>query len=201
MAFKQNNRDLLISVIVGILIGVLSVPTIKNLGLPLQFSGVIVPITLALLTVIGFFILGILLGRFLPILRQVAKFSIVGGLNTFLDFAVLNFLIAGSGIVAGWGYSSFKGVSFLVAVTNSFFWNKYWTFEYHKKEKFEFLQFLAVSIIGLLVNVGVASLIVNAIGPMGGASPTLWANIGALTAVAASLVWNFLGYKFIVFRK
>ena len=60
---------------------------------------------------------------------------------------------------------------------------------------------MVVSTIGLFINVGALSLIVNSIGAPGAVSPALWANIGALIATAASLIWNFLGYKFIVFRK
>lgn len=196
-------KDLKIAALAGFLIAVLAIPIIDNLGLPpvlKSFGNLGVSITLFLLTILGFLILEFL-GRWLGILRQITKFIIVGGLNTFLDFAVLNFLIASSGIAAGLGFSFFKGISFLVAVTNSYFWNKYWTFESTAKKELEFIQFIVVSTIGLFINVGVASLIVNSVGAPGGLSDALWANVGALVAVAASLIWNFLGYKFIVFRR
>ncbi len=196
-------KDLKITALAGLLIAVLAIPIIGNLGLPpilKSFGNWGVSIVLFALTLLGFLILDFL-SRWLPILRQITKFIIVGGLNTFLDFAILNFLIASSGITAGLGFSFFKGISFLVAVTNSYFWNKYWTFESSGKKELEFIQFVVVSTIGLFINVGVASFIVNSIGPVGSISPTLWANIGALIATAASLIWNFLGYKFIVFRK
>ena len=198
-----GKKDLQIAALAGALIAVLAIPIINNLGLPsfLQsFGSIGISVILFILTLAGFLVLDFF-SRWLSLLRQITKFVIVGGLNTFLDFAVLNFLIASTGIAVGLGFNFFKGISFLVAVTNSYFWNKYWTFESGTKKELEFVQFLVVSAIGLFINVGVASFVVNSIGAPGGVSDALWANIGALIAVAASLVWNFLGYKFIVFRK
>jgi putative flippase GtrA len=51
------------------------------------------------------------------------------------------------------------------------------------------------------LNVGAASLVVNVIGPQFGMSEKLWANVGGIGAAFAVVVWNFIGYKFIVFRK
>jgi putative flippase GtrA len=89
-----------------------------------------------------------------------------------------------------------------VAVTNSYLWNKFWTFKSHenKETRKEFIQFVAISGVGFGINVIVASFIVNIIGPVGEISPRLWANIGAFAAIVISVFWNFLGYKFIVFK-
>lgn len=136
------------------------------------------------------------------IIRQAIKFVLVGILNTLVDLGVLNILILISGISSGLGYSLFKGVSFTAAVINSYFLNKFWTFKGlgAGKAKKEFAQFLIVSIIGFGINVGVASLVVNIIGPKFGIGDKLWANVGAICATLAAMSWNFLGYKFIVFK-
>lgn len=131
------------------------------------------------------------------IIRQFAKFFVVGVLNTLLDLGILNLLIFISGISAGVGYSLFKAISFVVANLNSYIWNKRWTF---KAAKGGFGQFFVISLIGLLINVGAASLVVNFVGPQLQFSPKVWANIGALFGSAAGLIWNFIGYKFIVFK-
>ena len=200
----NNKKDLKIAALAAFLIALLAVPIINNLGLPpflKSFGTLGISAALFIFTMVGFLLLNFL-SRWFLILRQITKFTIVGGLNTFLDFAVLNFLIASSGIVSGAGFSFSKGISFIVATINSYFWNRHWTFESRNREEgLQFIQFLVISTIGLFINVGIASVIVNKIGPLGGISPTLWANIGALTATAASLIWNFLGYKFIVFRR
>lgn len=219
-------------------------------GLFWGFAAILFPV-LALFCVYVSYLIG---KRFL-VFFQAAKFSLVGALNTFVDLGVLNLLIFVTGISAGVFYSVFKGISFIIAVINSYFWNKFWVFaplenfisqrnrigeeksqkqggrfqsvkdfltgfadRTYKTNKTdptssaswrtrrtsrEFLQFLVVSVIGFFINVGTASLVVNVIGPIGpvgGVSPVLWANIGAVIATLASMTWNFLGYKFIVFK-
>jgi putative flippase GtrA len=137
---------------------------------------------------------------------QAGKFVIVGIVNTLIDFGVLNLLMYLTNITSGIGYAAFKGISFLVAVTNSYFMNKFWTFKSTGQERKgkEFLQFFAVSCVGFAINVGVASLVVNVISksfPGLGFSAKFWANIGALAATFCAMAWNFVGYKFIVFKK
>ena len=70
-----------------------------------------------------------------------------------------------SGLSAGAGYSGFKGISFIAAVVNSYFWNKYWVFaSTGKNKKGEFLKFFIISAIGFGINVGIASFAVNIVG-------------------------------------
>lgn len=203
----MDKRNFLIGLIIGLLIGILSFPVISNLDLPLDLkSKLSISAALAILTVVGLLAMSFL-SRWIAVFWQIGKFTVVGGLNTFVDFAVLNTLIILSGIAAGWGYSIFKGISFIVAVTNSYFWNKYWTFEKpqiaapQKSTYVEFIQFAIVAVIGFGINVGTASLIVNVFGAQFGISDNLLANLGAAVATIISLVWNFFGYKFIVFKK
>ena len=131
-------------------------------------------------------------------LWQIAKFILIGGFNTLIDLGVLNILIFATGITSGLGFSLFKGTSFLVAVSNSYFWNKRWTF---RSKKDVFLQFFTVSAVGFVLNVGTASFVVNVITPQFELSEQLWANIGAITGTLVVMTWNFLGYKFVVFKK
>lgn len=140
------------------------------------------------------------------IIKQAVKFVLVGGLNTLIDLGVLNLLIFITGIASGAGYSVFKGISFIVAVINSYFLNKLWTFKSNGvvNKSREFSQFFVVSLIGFGINVGVASLVVNVIGnPFNSSllSDKIWANIGAIAATFSGMTWNFIGYKFIVFKK
>jgi len=134
-------------------------------------------------------------------LSQFLKFITVGFLNTGIDFGVLNILMVITGITAGIFYSLFKSISFLCAVTNSYFFNKYWTFQKGRNfKKNEFLVFLIISVVAFSVNVGVASFLVNVIKPIKGISSFLWANLSAVAAVILTLSINFLGYKYIVFK-
>lgn len=200
-----TKKDYFLVSIIGILFGLFSLPILKNIKL---FSDG-VNISKATLIIICFFIfanfalwVAAFLARWIPILLQIAKFAAIGALNTFLDLGVLNILILFTGTAVGYQYTLFKGISFAIATVNSYFWNKYWTFDSHGTASAkEFAQFFAVSIIGLGFNLGAASLVVNFFGAPAGVSPEIWANIGAVSATLVSLVWNFIGYKVVVFKK
>ena len=197
----MSKKDLRVSLLAAVLVAILSYPTIVNVShnLSVQFH-ITISLTLGLLTIIGLFALHYA-KKWFASLWQIAKFIVSGGLNTFLDFGALNLLIILTGITAGTQFSIFKGLAFTVAVINSFFWNKYWTFEFREKKKGEFAEFAAVSLIGLVINTSIASFVVNVIGPQADISDVLWANIGAFAATFATFIWNFLGYKFIVFKR
>ena len=195
-------KDYLLVAIIGFVSGLLILPIIKNINFNLTaIRGAAIVIALTVLAIVALWIAS-LISRKIPIILQVAKFSATGVLNTLLDIGVLNLLMFMFAITAGAGYSIFKGISFIVANINSYFWNKYWTFgASNSANTKEFGQFFAVSFIGFLINTGSASLIVNYINPLAGISAPLWANVGAIIATLASLIWNFLGYKFIVFKR
>lgn len=198
----MKKTNLAVAIAAGVLVGLLTIPTINNLPLPsglVALGTIAVAISLGLLT-IGGYILSEILARFLKIFSQLGRFAVVGVLNTVLDFAILNLLIDATGLSSGLGFSVIKATSFIVAVTNSYFWNKYWTFEVQSQVSKEFVQFITISLIGLLANVGAASLVVNILAPEG-ANLTAWANLGALAGTFAGLAWNFVGYKFIVFKE
>ena len=136
---------------------------------------------------------------------QFFKFVLVGFLNTLIDFAILNILIFASGAASGLVFVFFKAIGFAGANTNSYLWNKFWTFKTKtllaepKDKVMEFSKFFFVSLVGLIINVSAASLIVNLVKPQFGLNPILWANLANALAVVVSLIWNFLGYKLFVF--
>jgi len=193
--------DAIISTIIGFLIGAFFFIGLKNIGKSFPYSWLLL-IVFPPLALLGMF-LASFIGKKLLIIYQAAKWVLVGALNTFIDLGVLNGLIWISGIATGLLYSVFKGSSFLLATLNSYFWNKHWTFA--KRETVfssrEFSKFLLVTTIGLFINVGIASFVVNIIGPQYGIGEKMWANVGAFIAVLIAWVWNFLISKFIVFKK
>lgn len=197
----MKKTDAIISFIIGFLIGVFFLIILKNIGIEIPYTWLL-PIIFPPLALLGMFIVSFLGRRFL-IIFQAGKFALVGAFNTFIDLGILNILIWSLGIASGIWYSVFKGISFLIATTNSYFWNKHWTFEKRKRlfAPGEFSKFLAVTTVGLFLNVGIASVVVNVIGPQLEITEKIWATIGALTATLIAWLWNFLSSKFIVFKK
>lgn len=200
----QKYKDVFWAGFAGLLIGLLAVPVLINLGYvgllgssPLALHGFVAG--MAILTAAGMLVT-LSLSKYLPILLQLAKFVVVGVLNTLVDLGVLNLLIFVTGTALGISYVVFKSISFVAAVSNSYVWNKFWTFKSGHKDTKEIVQFFAVSVIGFFINVGIASAIVYFV-PRDGFSNQLMANVGALTGTVAGLIWNFLGYKFVVFKK
>jgi len=201
--------DLISSIVIGLIISAFAIALLSALESEINVSGINTTL-LWLLIIFGVPFLTVLwvyltsrLGKRRDVFFQFGKFIPIGISNTAIDFGVLNFLILTSGADKGLLFSVFKGISFLCAVTNSYIWNKFWTFESRGTAGLgrQFVKFIFVSAIGFVINVAVASLIVNFIEPIDGVSPILWANIGALASIVLVTIWNFFGYKFVVFKK
>jgi putative flippase GtrA len=140
------------------------------------------------------------------LVKQFSKFIIVGGINTGIDFAIFNTEMAITGIDTGTPLIAFNIISFSVAVINSYYMNKYWTFDdgrplKEKSTSMKFSQFIGVSLVGIGINSTIVYAFTSLIPPMFGLSPRIWVNIAKLFATGASLVWNFVGYKLWVFKK
>lgn len=222
---KITQKDYRFALAAGLLIGLLLLPILKTNRPEIfaKFWLVIVPFFL-LATPLGLRI-AFLLGKKIAVIYQIAKFGIIGVSNVLVDLGVLalvTFLFSTKfdinsntaiiGVVTF--YSLFKAISFIVANISSYFWNKYWTFDQGKKQqtKSEFLQFFAVSLVGFLINVTVASIAfkliassyLSALPIKISLSDIQLAQIGTLSAAVGSIVglaWNFIGYKLWVFKK
>jgi len=129
------------------------------------------------------------------------KFGAVGALNFLIDFGVLNALMFFSGISSGAFFSVAKAVAYFTANTNSYFFNKRWTFKSRAPAtRKEYGTFLFFSLIGALLNVGVSSLIVGAVPQPQSIGGPLWANIASLAGAGVLMIWNFFTYRTYVFR-
>ncbi len=135
--------------------------------------------------------------------NQFLKFVVVGLVNTAIDFLILNILSAVTGITSGNGLIPINIVSFTIATTNSYFLNKRWSFRdlSHVDEGRKFSLFLLISIGGAIVNTAIVRLVSTNVDPMFNLEPQLWLNVAKVCATAVSLVWNFVGYKWFVFKK
>jgi len=135
------------------------------------------------------------------IVKQGIRHIITGGFADLVDIGIFNLLF--------WFFpfqTLAKVASFLVAATIKYFGNKYWAFralrslgEVGEKSNIrEVARFLTITLIGLLINVASFSLFVK-INP--GLSLQLWREISVIFAILVTAIWNFCGYKFLVFKK
>ena len=147
--------------------------------------------------------LGYFLGRWFGFFKQFGKYTAIGFTNAAIDFGVFNLLIALTGKALGLAFPVFKGISFLVAVTNSYFWNKYWAFEAGESRggKPEAIKFFIINVIAIVINIGIGSLIANGIGPVSGFSDKIWANMAAVFGSAVALIFSFICFRLVVFKR
>jgi putative flippase GtrA len=124
------------------------------------------------------------------------RFALVGGFNTALDFGLL-FLLVSLGfdkIVANY-------ISTSIAFVFSFFANKTFTFRATGDARREFITFITITLFGLWV---LQPIIITGVTVLAAPldvseSATL---IGAkLIATIISLIWNYIMYSRVVFRK
>jgi putative flippase GtrA len=196
----MKKNDIIAVVILGEIVAVFLNFVIKGLNLNFGFPVFILYIALPILALVMNAIF-YLIGKRIPIFFQFAKFITVGLANTAVDFGVLNLLMWSSGVYEGKTIILFNVISFLIAAIHSYIWNKLWTFSFKGKSNVanQFLQFIIVSLVGVLINSGIVYIITTWVSS--NASNGVWVNIAKLVATVVSLVWNFIGYKFIVFKK
>ena len=198
---KMHKIDYAIGALIGFFAGIFAIPTVLNLGLRDALTLLALPWAGAVMGFAGLWIV-YALARKIPVLAQFGRFFVVGALNTIIDFGVLNLLSRATGIAAGFILGGVNVPGFLVAVMNSYLWNKLWVFKEGSRELFAaFPKFFAVTLTGLLVNSGIVIFFTTYLAPSTALAPNLALNIGKALATGVSLLVNFLGYKFFVFQR
>lgn len=123
-------------------------------------------------------------------LWQLGKFGMVGVANTLIDFGVFMLLHGKIGLV----YSVSQVISYSCGMTNSYLWNKFWTFQSKKRVSLgEVVKFILVNLVSLSVALALLALF-RGRRAWGAAESKALATLG-------SLLVNFLGNKFWVFRE
>lgn len=213
-----KRKDCVFGILSGLLIGLLFLPILKAAKPDLydKFAIFVVPFFL-IGTPLGL-IVASLISKKISIIWQIAKFGVIGVLNTLVDIgslALITFLLRSSSgidpkkellVISGAAitvYSIYKAITFVIANINSYFWNKHWTFNQNpeKKTHAQFLQFFAVSVVGFIINVLVASAVFKTLGTFSMFTDDQQGLLGAAAGSIIGLAWNFIGYKFIVFKE
>ena len=130
---------------------------------------------------------------------QLVRFGLVGGINTTLDLLIFNSLF--------WLFPTsnlfislmFNTIAYSVGAINSFFLNKYWTFEHrHNITGKEVSRFVVTTLLGVgcnnlllwCANVLISPLIANSL---------LWVNASKVMAIAGTVFISYLGMRLWVF--
>lgn len=194
--------DLVFSFITGEGVAWLFLWLIKNSPLNLPFLNFLLPISFPILAIFAIFLAEIIGKKFLFV-YQLAKFLLIGAFFAIFDLIILNLLMAYFGISKKQliKYAIFVAFSFTLVTVFKYFANKYWAFEKREKERMEkeFATFFLVTLISGLIQVGVASFFFKIL--VFKLPELLAANFGKIFGIIFASAWNFLGYKFFVFKK
>jgi len=131
---------------------------------------------------------------------QFSKFLAVGTLNTAIDFGTLNLLSWLTGIYGGGRLAPINALGMLFALTNSYLLNNHWTFKAPAHPGRRVGRFVLVSLTGVGLNTAFVVALTHFMTRPMGLTPQLWENLAKVRANGATLLWDFLGYKFLVFR-
>jgi putative flippase GtrA len=153
--------------------------------------------------------------------KRFAKFLIVGAIGAIVDFGAFNFLYR----VLGFQGDPWRGIaqtiSFCLAVTSNFTWNRYWTYPESRSKPLarQFGQFFVLNLVAWLVRTPIFEILNDPLidlvtaslgGPFGGlirfATGTLnmtldqlGNNVALGCAVIVVMLWNFFANRFITY--
>ena len=140
-------------------------------------------------------------------LWQMAKFAIVGVLNTLVDFAVFQTL----NLTLGWVYLA-QVLGYTAGIVNSYLWNSNWTFrEQRTRSLREMTLFLLVNLASLGVSLGMIWLLREVV-DISNEWVALWMpkmiagfikgdTVCKLIATVFAIAVNYLGNRLFVFKK
>lgn len=149
------------------------------------------------------------------------KFGVVGGIGTFIDFAVTailmymfsleEYLTQSIGSLMSNGFDNIvmvvlfvNAVGFVVAATSNYFFNRVWTFNSKNPDvSSEYTRFFIVSLIGLAINLGVIY-IFNTYSDwsfviFGVFVSNFW--VAKTIATGVVMFWNFFANNYFTFRR
>ncbi len=209
--------DIIFGLIAGRVVGFLLSDFLKTWEINIGFYyNLVLWVALPLLSLF-FLWLANLIGRKLLFVFQVAKFLLVGVFATVIDLKVFEFLTwffvsALSKIPDGFAIGAIftssglllpKSFSFIAATVLKYLGNKYWTFQKQNKEGLnkEITQFFIITLIGLMIDVISFYYFAKIMGPSFEIPSAVWIKLSVVFAAVTAALWNFLGYKFLVFKK
>lgn len=134
-------------------------------------------------------------------LSQFVRYAVVGCANVALDFVIVNLLSITFDAYSGSRIVLISTVSAAAVITQSYFLNKHWTFRAGDQDhRLAVPRFIAVNIGAFILNTSIVYGVTTFVPPAFGLTPLLWLNVAKVSAIAIVVIWNFSGFKYIVFR-
>jgi len=149
--------------------------------------------------------------------KRFGKFLVVGATGAVVDFGAFNVMLR----VLGFNPVLAQSISFVLAVSSNFTWNRYWTYPESRSKPIarQFAQFFALNLMAWLVRTPIfdalndpfIELVTSMLGgPLGGlarfATDTLNMTVDQLgnnaalaCAVVVVMLWNFFANRFITY--
>jgi len=137
--------------------------------------------------------------------RRFAKFATVGAFGFLTHFTIVNVLVQ----LAGWSETAANPVGFVTAVVQNFFLNRRWTFPESqiRDPRRQLVQFFIVSVIGLVLNQIVFTIVHTLLEPTWLAlvgserlGHAISYNFALCVAVGVVLFWNFTANRLWTYR-
>jgi len=202
---KMKRIDVVLALIVGEAAAGLFIWLIKNSpDINLPFLYWFLPISFPVLAIVAIWI-SYLIGKRFLVVYQLAKFLLIGAFFAIVDLIILNTLLEYFGISREEAvkYAIFVATSFIIATTVKYLADKYWAFEQLERKQMgaEFSKFFIITLISGGIQIGLASFIFAILPSFIGITELVAANLGKIGGIIIASAWNFLGYKFIVFKK
>lgn len=126
---------------------------------------------------------------------MVLRFALVGVLKTALDFGVFNLIMLASGTDSRPVALVANTAGFIVALGASFLLTARYTFRVPARRD-RLWRFVAISVAGLVMYDGALILLLALTNTDG----LVALNAMKVAALVVSATWNFLGYRYLVFR-
>jgi|SRR5450756_665564 putative flippase GtrA len=138
--------------------------------------------------------------------KRFAKFMVVGVIGAVVDFGVLNILAHIFDVdlrIAG-------AISFFMAVSQNFLWNRFWTYPESKVHPFlsQYFQFFIINAMALVIRIPLLTVlpaplmnVATSLLHVSARTAEVLANNGALAvSVAIAMFWNFFINRFVTYR-
>lgn len=123
------------------------------------------------------------------------RFAVVGMVKAAIDFGLFNLILLTSPTDSGPTVLLANTAGFTGATAASFLLNARYTFRVPARRR-RLWRYVAVSLTGLVLYNGALALLLAVRHPEG----IVALNLAKATSLVASTAWNFLGYRYLVFR-